>query len=160
MRHACSLFVALALLWLLLSGHYAPLWLGFGLLSCLAVVALAVRMKVVDAESVPLQLGLRLPVFWLWLGWEMVKANAAVLRCIVMPGAAISPTWARSSMHEVTDGGRAILANAITLTPGTLSVRMHADHIEVHALTREGARAIEAGVMDDRVTALERGAER
>jgi len=49
---------------------------------------------------------------------------------------------------------RAILGNAITLTPGTLTLNIEGDRILVHSLTEPGARDILDGEMDRRVAAL------
>jgi multicomponent Na+:H+ antiporter subunit E len=48
-----------------------------------------------------------------------------------------------------------LYANSITLTPGTVSIKMEDDEITVHALTREAAEGVETGVMDAKVTRLE-----
>ena len=50
---------ALALVWVLLSGHYDPIMLGLGGLSVCAAMAVAQRMRVIDRESVPVHLRLR-----------------------------------------------------------------------------------------------------
>ena len=56
-----------------------------------------------------------------------------------------------------TELGRVILANSITLTPGTVSVDMQGDKISVHALHFEGAEEDLSGEMDRRVCRLEGG---
>jgi len=58
--------------------------------------------------------------------------------------------WGRDK-HPVD---QAILANSITLTPGTLALDVHDGEIIVHALTRAGADELERGEMDRRVAAL------
>jgi multicomponent Na+:H+ antiporter subunit E len=50
-----------------------------------------------------------------------------------------------------------IYANSITLTPGTLSLRVDDDGIEVHSLDPAGLRELRAGGMRDRVRKLEAG---
>jgi len=47
-----------------------------------------------------------------------------------------------------------ILANSITLTPGTLALDLHEGVIKVHALTEAGARDLLSGEMDRRVAQL------
>ncbi len=51
--------------------------------------------------------------------------------------------------------GRVVYANSITLTPGTVTVDMVGDLLEVHALTREAATDLAGGSMDRRVTRVE-----
>jgi multicomponent Na+:H+ antiporter subunit E len=50
-----------------------------------------------------------------------------------------------------------ILANSITLTPGTLALDLHDGVIKVHSLTEEGARELLAGEMNRRVDGLRPG---
>ncbi len=155
MLHAISLGVTLYSLWLLLSGHFEPLLLTLGAFSCLLVVLIALRMEVIDHESHPLHLTPRLPLYWIWLLWEIVKSNLAVARLILAPRLSISPTVVRVTATQKSDLGRVIFANSITLTPGTVSMSLDDDQIEVHALTNGMADQLETGAMDRRVTRLE-----
>ena len=43
-KHSAALFVALLVAWLFWSGHYTPLLIGFGVISCLLTVWLCRRM--------------------------------------------------------------------------------------------------------------------
>lgn len=155
MLHAFSLTVVLYALWLLLSGHLEPLLLILGLASALLVVAIALRMEVIDRESHPIHLTFKLPAYWLWLGWEIVKSNLAVAKLVVMPSPAISPTVVRVKASQQSELGQVIYANSITLTPGTVSMRLEDGDIEVHALTEDLAQSLEQGDMDRRVRRLE-----
>lgn len=155
MAQAISLGAVLFGLWLLLSGHYTPLLLGFGVASCALVVLISARMDVVDREGHPIHLGPRALTYWPWLFVEIVKANIDVAKRIVDPKLPISPTMLRVKASQKTEVGRVIYANSITLTPGTVSVELEGDMIEVHALTVEGAEALREGEMDRRVTAME-----
>ena len=157
MTHALSLGLLLYALWCVLSGYFQPMLLGFGLMSCAFVVVIALRMDLVDRESRPLHLLFgRVLSYWPWLMAEIVRANVDVVRRILDPRLPISPTvlWVKASQH--TDIGRVTYANSITITPGTLAMKLQEDEILVHALSREGAEALKAGEMDRRVTFLER----
>lgn len=155
MVHAISLALVLFALWLLLSGHYVPLLIGLGALSVLLVVTIALRMDVVDREGHPIHLSPKALLYWPWLGWEIVKANLDVARRILDPRLPISPIVIRLKASQKSDLGRVIYANSITLTPGTVSIDIDGEHIEVHALTREAAQALRTGDMDRRVTRFE-----
>lgn len=154
--HAFSLGIVLAVLWLLLSGHYTILLLSLGLLSVAMVVHIALRMEVVDREGHPVHLKPRATIgYWLWLLKEIFLSNIDVCRRILSPSLPISPT--RISIHcsQSTGVGRVIFANSITLTPGTVSMGLDNEHIDVHALTRNGAQQLAGGEMDRRIKALE-----
>ncbi|MDX1442889.1 MAG: Na+/H+ antiporter subunit E [Gammaproteobacteria bacterium] len=151
MKHAISLTAALLALWLLMSGHYDALLISLGVVSTLFTVFLALRMEVVDHESYPLHLTAKLVRFWAWLGKEVILANIDVAGRILKGRKSISPRTFNLKMPQRTDLGRVIYANSITLTPGTVSMRMENDEIIVHALAEETAKDLEAQHMARRV---------
>ncbi|MDH3910679.1 MAG: Na+/H+ antiporter subunit E [Rhodospirillales bacterium] len=155
MVRAVSLSVVLYVLWLLLSGHYEPLLLVLGAVSCVFVAWIAYRMDVADREGHPIHLTWRSLVYWPWLFWEIVKANLEVARLILAPRLAISPTVIKVKASQPDELGHVIYANSITLTPGTVSIDVRDATIEVHAITREMAEGLQTGEMDRRVTRME-----
>jgi multicomponent Na+:H+ antiporter subunit E len=157
LTHAFSLGLLLYALWCVLSGYFEPLLLGLGLVSCAFVVLIALRMDLVDREWRPIHLLFgRVLGYWPWLMLEIVRSNVDVVRRILHPRLPISPTvlWIKASQR--TDIGRVTYANSITVTPGTLAMKLEGKEILVHALSREGAEALAAGEMDRRVTLLEK----
>lgn len=154
MVHAVSLGLILFVSWLLMSGIFIPFILVLGILSCAVVVAIMMRMDVVDHEAVPVHLKRAPIVYWPWLLWEIVKANIDVSRRVLFPSAGISPTMVRIKATQKTDLGLVTFANSITLTPGTVSMDVADGYILVHALTRAGAESVEEGTMDRRVSRM------
>ncbi len=150
-----SFTIALAVFWLVLSGHYTVLLICLGIVSVLATVALAHRMAIVDSEGHPIQLLPASLTYWPWLIWEIAKSSVSVARLIVDPRMPISPTMVRVKAGQKSPLGVNIYANSITLTPGTISVEVERDEILVHAITRSGAAELELGAMDKRVSAFE-----
>ena len=155
MRHTISLFLTLATFWLLNSGHYTLLILSLGLISIALALYIAHRMDVVDHESQPVHLTLKLPGYHLWLIKEVILSNISVVKHIWLGNGSISPTLATIKANQKTDIGKVIYANSITLTPGTVTVDLKGDRITVHALLRENIEALEAGEMDRRISRLE-----
>jgi len=145
----------LGAVWLGLSGHLEPLLLGLGLLSCIAVVALARRMRLIDHEGAPIQLSLRALAYTPWLLWQIFRANVDVALRILRPRMPIDPRVIRVRAGQRSDVARVVYANSITLTPGTVSLRLEGDEIEVHALTAEAAADLQSGSMDRRVSWME-----
>lgn len=145
------LAVALALLWILLSGHFDPLLLGFGLISVVFVVWLASRMHVVDGEGYPFGLIPQLTGFWLWLLVEIVKSNLDTVRRVLGPATSVRPVVFDQPARQRSDLGRVVHANSITLTPGTVSLELGERTIRVHALHADVARSLTEGDMDARV---------
>ena len=151
MTHIISLTVTLFLLWLGLSGHFEPLMITIGVVSVFLVVFIALRMEVVDHESHPIHLTGRLFRFWGYLSHEIVLSNIDVIKRILTPGKSISPQMITLPLTQKSDLAKVIYANAITLTPGTVSVQLDDDTITVHALSKEAADALKTGDMASRV---------
>lgn len=154
MKQNISLAIALAVLWLLLSGHLEPLILAFGALSIAFVVWLSQRMKVVDGESYPFEMLPRFFVYWLWLLKEVVKANLDVTRRVFSSRSAVKPVVFDAPARQQTDLGLVIHANSITLTPGTVSLEVSRGTIRVHALHPDLAKGLLDSGMNERVTEL------
>ena len=144
--------------WLLLSGHYDdPLLVGLGAASSILVVYLCKRMDVVDHEGVPLHLGGR---FWRYVPWlmkEIFVANVAVAKIILDPKLPISPRMVVFRGSQATDLGKALYANSITLTPGTITTGVEGQAFEIHALTLADLETDEQDQMDRRCTWVECG---
>ncbi|MDX1422522.1 MAG: Na+/H+ antiporter subunit E [Kiloniellales bacterium] len=156
MLRTASLGVFLALLWLLLSGHFSePLLLALGAASVLLVVFIALRKEVTDPEGHPIHMILRLLVYWPWLVKEIVVANVDVAKAILRSPMAIDPTVFTVRGTQKSELARVIYANSITLTPGTVTVDLEEDLLTIHALTKAGLESVESGQMNRRVTALE-----
>jgi multicomponent Na+:H+ antiporter subunit E len=143
--------------WLLLSGIYKPFLLGMGLASTAFAVFFAFRMQLVDEEGVPLaHLTARVWSYLPWLVREVVKSNFDVVRIVLRRDMPLTPVMVRFRGRPRTSLGRFILANSMTLTPGTLTTGVEGDLFEVHALFAGALDGIEDGEMNRRVAALER----
>lgn len=142
------------LAWLLWSGLFKPVLITLGVLSSLLVLFLARRMGFFESRVYSLHLIARLVPFWGWLGGQLIRANLDVARVVLSPGLPISPTVIRIRAEPPGPVGQAILGNAITLTPGTVTLDDHEGELIVHCLTREGAEALQEGGMNRRVASL------
>lgn len=72
----------------------------------------------------------------------IIIASMQVAYLVIHPAMPISPGMVRFPLSLKKDLNRVLLANSITLTPGTLTVLVEKDEIVVHALTEENARAV------------------
>ena len=151
------LFALLMAAWLLWSGIFKPLLLVLGVFSCLLTIYIKHRMGYFETDVFALGYGRRLLTYWVWLAKEVIKSSLDVARIVIDPKLPISPqvvTIKASCTHPVD---QAILANSITLTPGTLALDVHNGEIKVHTLTQAGADDLLSGEMDRRVAALREG---
>ena len=151
MLRTASLTLFLAAVWLLLSGHFDPLMLSFGAGSIALVVFIAHRMDVVDHEGHPIQMSWKVPIYWLWLVWQIILSNISVARKILSPGLQIDPRVITLDAGQKDDLDRVVYANSITLTPGTVALKIVDDTILVHALDESYAADLEGGEMRRRV---------
>jgi len=128
----------------------------FGAFSCVLVLVLARRIGFFDVEAYAFHLAPRLPGYWLWLLKEVFKANVTVAKIVLHPRLPIRPTIVSVDASALSPLGQTILANSITLTPGTISMDLSRGTIEVHCLTQEGAAELKEGEMYRKVVRLER----
>ncbi|MDP3736262.1 MAG: Na+/H+ antiporter subunit E [Hyphomonadaceae bacterium] len=143
-----GLLVALAALWFALSGETAPMFLALGALSVLVTLWLAARLRIIDRDASPYHRLVQLALYLVWLMGQIVKANIAVIAKVLGPRHAIDPALVRLKTSAKTDLGRALFANSITLTPGTVTVDIEGDLLVVHALVREAATVHSFSPMD------------
>lgn len=148
--------IALFALWLLMSGLYKPLIIGFGVASVILVLIVTRRMDAVDDDR--LDVSLR-PVafvgYLVWLLVEVAKANWAVTKIILSPKMPIRQHLFEVPNTQKSDLAQVVFANSITLTPGTISVETEERHFLVHALGYSDGDIAALADMDARVTATE-----
>lgn len=155
MRYAFYLFLLLTGFWVVNSQDYTGLTLFFGLLSIALVLLITYRMKLLDQESVPIHLFTRIGPFYIWLIKEITVGSFYVIKTILKGGKAISPNIVTIEFDLTEETNRVILANSITLVPGTLSVRLKSKSIQAHSLTEELADALITSELLQRVKRLE-----
>ncbi|MEW6595005.1 MAG: Na+/H+ antiporter subunit E [Thermodesulfobacteriota bacterium] len=131
--------------WLILSGRFDAFHLGLGLLSSLLVAALSGDLLFADRRQGfgrRLREALRFCRYALWLFWQIVLANIHVTILAFSPKALtrdIDPHLITFRTRLKSDFARFVLANSITLTPGTVAIRVHGDIFHVHAISRKAA---------------------
>lgn len=157
MPYISFIVVCLAIFWLLLSGYWQNgLLLSLGLVSVAFVAYLVWQIEKKYPAALFTRIILFLPFFLVWLIGEVVKANIDVLKRIWLPSRyPVKPSMKALPMSQKSALGRTIYANAITLTPGTVSIDVKSGSVLVHAISAEGIQGLEAGEMDRRVTDLE-----
>lgn len=155
MRYLLSLAIILALLWLGLSGVYKPLLFALGAASVAFVVWMSRRMEVVGVEHNPVLYTWRLPVYWAWLSWEIIKSNIEVARAALAPDRHLHPRIVTVPVRLGSPIAKVTYANSVTLTPGTVTLLLETDSLEAHALTRSSAEALQSGAMERKIAWLE-----
>lgn len=88
--------------------------------------------------------------------FEIVKASLLLTRIVVRPRCKVKPQLITFQTPLTTNFARCILANSITLTPGTISVFCEGSKLTVHCLDPVFAEGIENLVFQQRLVKLER----
>ncbi|HBA69186.1 MAG TPA: sodium:proton antiporter [Lachnospiraceae bacterium] len=90
------------------------------------------------------------------LVWEIVKANFAVIKLITSSRYDLEPALVRFQTNLKTKQARVILANSITLTPGTITVSLEGDEYVVHCLDKELAEGMNHSIFVKLLEKMER----
>ncbi|MBD5500955.1 MAG: Na+/H+ antiporter subunit E [Lachnospiraceae bacterium] len=87
---------------------------------------------------------------------EIIKANYLVIKMIMTSRYELEPAIVRFKVDLKTVPARIMLANSITLTPGTITVSLEGNEYVVHCLDRELAEGIDTSVFVTLLKKLER----
>lgn len=82
-------------------------------------------------------------VYLLVLAFEICKSNIKVMLIVWIKRIPIEPAVVKLKVPFKTDVARAVLANSISLTPGTITAAVEGDVFYVHCLSREMIDGIE-----------------
>jgi len=150
-------------LWLLFSGHYDLFHISLGVFSVGLILLLnrslfGVRLYPGDVHR-DLRL-LRVVLYGFWLLKEIIVAALQVARIVLSPRMPVDPSLLEFHAELPNAGSQTILANSITLTPGTVTIDITRGVFLVHALTDASAAGLVDGVMPARVAHLYEGEER
>lgn len=152
MAYALGLLIALGAFWFTLSGETSPFFLALSGVTVLATLWLCARLKVIDREASPYHRAPQLAAYLVWLIGEIIKSNIAVISRVLGPKHAIDPAMVEVETAARSNLGKALFANSITLTPGTVTVDVDGQRLKVHALVRENAGAEGFSPMDRRAS--------
>jgi multicomponent Na+:H+ antiporter subunit E len=150
-RRMVPMVPLLAAFWLVLSGHFDPLLLALGAVSITVVCAMAWRADLHLHRDLTVRFALRLPWFFLWLGGQVFVSSLAVVRRVWSPRLDLRPVVGSTPAQDMSELSQVTYANAITLTPGTLSLDISDKLIRVHSLEQAGVDELRKGTMLSRV---------
>ena len=149
------LFLVLLGFWLLLSGQFDKAFLvGSGIVSCLLAVYCCHRLKLVSEIYQPVKSLPRFLFYLPWLIWQIILASLDVTRRSWGTASAIQPRFVKVPVKIRHPLAQTLLANSITLTPGTVTVDVEEDHYLIHALTDEAEEGVLDGSMEKRIAVM------
>lgn len=130
------MYVLLLVFWLLLCGKITLEILLLGLAVTAAMGALEYGLFGYTPKT-EWRVIRKAPIFCAFIPvllWEILKAGTVVARDILFRRYPVNPTLITFHTGLKTDIGRFLLANAITLTPGTITIAVDGSKITVHCL--------------------------
>jgi multicomponent Na+:H+ antiporter subunit E len=151
------LFVALLAFWVVLSGRLEPLFLIMGVASALIVTRFGVPLlsEVLGApEETPTVDLLRLAAYVAWLLTRIPPAAVDVALSILLPSRRPRPGVVRFTTGLHSPAARTLLANSITLVPGTMTLSVDGGDFVVHALTPRAAEGLASAEVQRRIARI------
>ncbi|MBR2540643.1 MAG: Na+/H+ antiporter subunit E [Mogibacterium sp.] len=153
--------VLMMALWFIMSGKTEPKFLIIGAASSLIIAALCLRTLTLHGIRTDNQYYIfnvnivKYLIYMLWLLKEIIKSAVAVSVITTVRKSDVEPSIAWFKADYDNPSARAMLANSITLTPGTITIDITEDGIfSVHALTRDIRDGLLDGTMQAKVAWL------
>lgn len=139
--------ILLALAWLLLTGEFTAWNFGIGFLLGLLILSFISR----ESGAYYVRKILQFTRFLLFFLWELTKANLKVAVYVLNPRTQIRPGFLAVELEARSDLEIALLANLITLTPGTLSLDTSPDrkYLFVHAMFVDDPESFKRTLKED-----------
>lgn len=139
--------ILLFLIWLVLNGHVTLeiTLLGLGISAAIFSFMLVFTEYSWELDQKFLRNLVYLVPYFFVLVWEIIKANLVVARCVLNRNIPLQKTLTTVEVELKSDLTRMLLANSITLTPGTITVKVEGNRFTVHCLSRELLDGIENG---------------
>ncbi len=147
---AVFLYLLLFLFWLILSATLDLVIIVTGLLASLLVVFYNYDLifNPLEATRLTLKTIKRLIVLFFVLIMNIVKSNIEVAKIVLSPKMKIDPGFVSIRQPLKKELNQAFYANAITLTPGTLSIDCSNNEIIVHGLVQSQVKGIEGSSLE------------
>ena len=156
------MLLVLFALWLVFNGKVTLEIVLFGI--ALSVAVYLFCWKFLEYSPKRELLALRLSPqgigYFFVLIWEIIKANCGAVSLIVSPKYEVEPVLATFRTELKTDLAKTVLANSITLTPGTITVELTEEEFKVHCLDKEMAEGLADSVFVQLLMKMEKTAGR
>lgn len=145
------------LLWVIFNGSITPEICIFGVVIAAVMFAFTCRFMdySIESELWIVKHYFRFAHYIYVLVKEIVKANFAVIRMILSEREEVEPVLVSFHTDMKTPVGRAFLANAITLTPGTITVTLENSDYVVHCLDESLAEGMDDSVITQLLAGFE-----
>ena len=143
--------------WVLLNGWWDAEIALVGAIVCAALYAFMMAFMGYSPRK-EWQLAKRLPRifgYFLYLVREIFLSSWQTIRLIWSPDKEIEPRVTSFRTRLRTDAGKVVLANSITMTPGTITVDVQDDLFLIHCLDESFDMGAEGFEMENRIARVE-----
>ena len=151
------MFLIYLAVWIIFNGKFTWEIFFIGLVVSIGIEAFSIKFLEYSPKKTlrALKKLPRIIAYLFMLFVEIVKANIATIKLIFAVDEEPEPVIVKFHTPIATKTGRVVLANSITLTPGTITVKAEEDTFLVHALDKEFAEGIEDTVFQKKILKME-----
>lgn len=145
MKNQFLLNILLSFVWVALTGVFDYMNFLFGFLLSFAILWLITRS---NADDRYFTMSFKIVSFFFFFLYELLKANVQVAYDVITPKLYMQPGIVRVPLDAKSDIEITLLANLISLTPGTLSLDVSSDKsaLYVHAMYIKDKEAFISGI--------------
>jgi len=149
-------FLVLFIFWFMLSGEFGGLLVAFAVIFSLIAAYLSHDFFLHRLRKDYFRMVKDIILYLPWLMKETFIANMQVVKIVLSPSMPIDPLVVEVKSDLKSDLGLTILANSITITPGTVTLDIKEDNVfVVHALTEYHAQGILERQIEHKVLKIE-----
>ncbi len=154
-----SIFLLLFGIWIIFSGLFDAFHTTLGLISAAFVTLISSEFFFADRSAgvgARIQQIIRLPIYLLWMLYQILLSNIHILKLALSPGdlEEVEPSLIRVKTNLKTDFGKWMLANSITLTPGTITIDIEGDELLIHSISKATSAGVEDDSMERKIAAI------
>ena len=152
------MFILYFILWIIFNGKITLEICLFGIVIAGAVFAFTCKFMdySIEKEKTAIRRAFKMLRYICVLVIEIVKANFAVIHLILSEKEEVEPVLVSFETNMKTTVGKAFLANAITLTPGTITVTLEDSRYLVHCLDESMSEGMDHSIFVELLEDLEK----
>lgn len=152
------MFILLLLIWFIFNGKITWELTILGMILCACIYFFMCRFMDYSLKK-DVSLMRRSVSFLYYTGVlivEIIKSNLQVMHLTLTDREIVEPVIISYQTRLRSKLGRVILANSITLTPGTITISLEEDELVIHCLDKTMAEGIENSIFEQLLEKMER----
>ncbi len=133
MKNYALMFLTLMIFWVLLNNSVDAevLIIGAGVSLLISLIFCAKCEVFTDVSFSPKAIIASIMFVFVFVG-ALIKANLSITKRVLSPSLPINPGIVKVKTKLKSKVGRMVLANAITLTPGTFTIELDGENLYIH----------------------------